>query len=280
MTNKKFYIFLFINFFLLKIHSSCLCRKKKPESNIYFEDGYYPTITLNFTEDIDVNDIYYDIYLYIEKEGKEHRDSIEFYYGIPNEELNKLVFSEEPNFLEDLNTFGVDKLQDMTYYIIDKEYVNKNIKDDKSLIRKYYSNYITYKCGYYFYYFFDEKNNENRMYKKLLPIKKEDYSKALTNTTFSIDKLGEIEKTKEIKVNGKFIETYSCDYRIRTEFYIKNKDQTITVEFYRSKVQNTKYFTFNCEIFFNGKKIVNQTNIINNNNDSTKNNIFTINNKL
>jgi hypothetical protein len=50
------------------------------------------------------------------------------------------------------------------------------------------------------------------------------------------------------------------------------------VEFYRSKVQNTEYFTFSCEIFLNGKKVDGGKNIINSGNDDNKNNIFTIDN--
>ena len=277
MANKKFYIFLFINFFLFKNYPGCLCRKKKPESNIYFKDGNYPTINLKFKNKIDKGDIYYDIFLYIEKEGKEHRDSYVFYYGNPNEDIDALIFCPDKDFLEILkDSGGLDKLpKDCAKYFIENKYLNLDLngKDKDNLASQYYSNIMTYND--YYYYYFKDKDNRDRMYKKLLPDNPELYKNSLTETTFTIDKFEENEDIKEIKVSGKNIDDTSCDYRIATEFYIKSKKKILTVEFYRSKVQNTEYFTFSCEIFLNGKKIDEQKNIINSN-DSAKNNTFTI----
>lgn len=275
MANKKFYIFLFINFFLFKNYPGCLCRKKKPESNIYFKDGDYPTIKLQFKKKIDIDEIYYDIFLYIEKEGNTAKDSLCFYYGTPSK-LGTFTFSPYPNFLDELDDNPIEELaKSEHFYQIEEKYIQKDINNEKDLSRKYYSNYSTYRKHYY-YYFVDKENNK-KIYKKLLPIKKEDYKTAFENTTFTIDKYEEKKNINEIKVSAKDIDKTSCDYKIATEFYIKNKDQTITVEFYRSEVQNTEYFTFSCEIFLNGKKIDGKKNIINNKNED-KNNIFTIDN--
>lgn len=277
MANKKFYIFLFIDFFLLRIYPGCLCRKKKPESNLYFKDGDYPTIKLQLKNKIDIDDIYYDIFMYIEKDGKQCRDSFCFYYGRPPQKLNALTFSTDIDFLEQLEDNDVEKLAEkQVFFTIDEKYYDIDIREEKSLNSKYYCNFETY--FKYHYYFFIDKDKKKRMYKKLLPDKKEDYKEALTNTTFTIDKYEEKKSINEIKINGKNIDRTSCNYRIVTEFYVKNKDQTITVEFYRSKVQNTEYFTFSCEIFLNGKKVDGGKNIINSGNDDNKNNIFTIDN--
>lgn len=275
MANKKFYIFLFINFFLFKIYPTCLCRKKKPESNIYFKDGDYPTIKLRFKKKIDIDEIYYDIFLYIEKDGNRARDSLCFYYGIPSK-LGTFTFSPYYYFLDELDENPVEKLpKPGFYYQVEDKYIEKDINNEEDLSRKYYSNYSTY-LNYYYYCCLD-KEKKKRIYKKLLPVKKEDYKTAFENTTFTIDKYEEKKNINEIKVSAKGIDRAYCDYRIATEFYIKNKYQTITVEFYRSAVQNTEYFTFSCEIFLNGKKIDGEKNIINNKNED-KNNIFTIDN--
>lgn len=274
MTNKKFYIFLFINFFLFKIYSGCLCRKKKPESYIYFKDGDYPTIKLQFKNKIDINEIYYDTFLYIEKDGKKKKDSMVFYYGTPSK-LKQFVFCPEKNFLETLGKHPIDKIpKDEYFFYMEEKYIDKEIGQELS--KHYYSNHNPYR-DYYFYYFEDEKH-EKRMYKKLLPKKETLKKEAFKDTSFTIDKYEEKTNINEIKVNAKYIDTTSCDYRIVTEFYIKDKKQTITVEFYRTKVQNTEYYTFNCEIYFNGKKVDERKNIINNKNDDNKNNTITINN--
>ena len=194
----------------------------------------------------------------------------------PNEEINALMFCPDRNFIETLKEKGgLEHLpRDCDHYFIENKYLNLKFSEKDERSGKYYSNRLPYNDNYYYY--FKDKDNRDRMYKKLLPENQEKYKNCLTETTFTIDKFEENKDIKEIKVSGKNIDDTSCDYRIATEFYIKSKDKILTVEFYRSKVQNTEYFTFSCEIFLNGKKIDEQKNIINSN-DSAKNNTFTIN---
>ena len=132
MTNKKFYIFLFICFFLSKeIFATSYCKKKTLNSVKFFKEEDFPIINLVFKKKIDIDDIYYNSYYYDENEGEDVRDFLVFYYGKPDGE-NFTYFCTTPDFNDVLN----DIIQKNSYEkVFDKKATEVKIafKDYKTM---------------------------------------------------------------------------------------------------------------------------------------------------
>ena len=263
MTNKKFYIFLFICFFLSKeIFATSYCKKKTLNSVKFFKEEDFPIINLVFKKKIDIDDIYYNSYYYDENEGEDVRDFLVFYYGKPDGE-NFTYFCTTPDFNDVLKNNKLkgktskDLNQNDGVYIIDDNYIDKTEYIDKTDFAQYYINgALIEKCEYFLF----KEGLKYKMYKKLILKKKEDTNENMKNVNFIIPDLNDKKKTNvkqiskiQLKPNNSLL-PIECILVI--EFYLKSKKETITAKIYRKKVlMSSTYYTYNCEVFYNGVSI-------------------------
>ena len=264
MTNKKFYIFLFICFFLTKkTYSKYSCNGKNKNSNKFFEEETFPVINIKFKNKLLLNDIYYNSYFCNEKE-KNAKDYLIFFYGKPPE-AEVSYFCANPNFYYDIfmsikesKDRNINDLSEQDgVFIIDDKFIDRaDLINNTTEYNNYYVNGRKYEeCEYFLF----RDNGEYRMYKKLLADNEERTKEYLKNVNFIIPDLNDKKKTNVEKINKIQLKgnssNMSVDMILVIEFYLKKTKETITAKIYRKQVLDSKKYVYSCDVFYNGVSI-------------------------